>query len=155
MRSKLITLQKDIEDIIGRCEACYVGMVDDKGLPYVVPFNFGYRDGVIFLHSSKKGLKIDYLRQNPHVCIIFSTDHLLRAQSEQVACSYSMHYRSVQAFGKVEFVEEKEQKIEILDIIMAHYTDREFKYNEPSIREVCTFKVKVERFSGKIFGYVK
>ena len=66
-----------------------------------------------------------------------------------------MHYRSVQAFGKVEFVEEKEQKIEILDIIMAHYTDREFKYNEPSIREVCTFKVKVERFSGKIFGYVK
>jgi uncharacterized protein len=155
MRAKLITLQRDIDDIIAKCNVCYVGMVDEPGIPYVVPFNFGYRDGVVYLHSSRKGLKIDILRANPHVCIVFSTDHLLHSQSDQVACSYSMHYRSVQAFGEVEFIEDQEEKIEILNVIMANYTDRPFNYNEPSLREVCTFKVVVKRFSGKIFGYVK
>lgn len=155
MRAKLITLQKDIDEIISKCEVCYVGMVDDEGLPYVVPFNFGYSEGVIYLHSAQTGHKMDILRSKPDVCVVFSTDHLLRAQSEQVACSYSMHYRSVQAFGKIEFIEDKEEKIRILNFIMANYTEREFRYNDPSLREVCTFRVNVSRFSGKIFGYVK
>jgi uncharacterized protein len=155
MRAKKITLQRDIDEIISRCDVCYVGMVDENHLPYVVPFNFGYKDQVIYLHSSKIGRKMDILKSRPHVCIVFSADHMLKAQSEQVACSYSMHYRSVQAFGEIEFIEEKEDKIEALNIIMANYTDKAFSYNDPSIREVCTFKVKVKEFSGKIFGYVK
>ncbi len=155
MRAKFITLQRDIDEIIGNCQVCYVGMVDENNLPYVVPFNFGYKDGIIYLHSALEGLKIDILRKNPNVCIVFSADHKLHAQSEQVACSYSMHYRSVQAFGEVEFVDDHDRKIEILNMVMANYTDREFKYNEPSLREVRTYQVKVKSFSGKIFGYVK
>lgn len=155
MRSKFITLQREIDEIIAGCDVCYVGMADKDGMPYVVPFNFGYRDGVIYLHSSARGKKIDILRDNPNVCIVFSTDHKLHYQSEQVACSYSMHYRSVQAFGVVEFIDDTEKKTEILDIIMAHYSHGKFTYNPPSLREVCTYKVNVSRFSGKIFGYVK
>lgn len=155
MRAKLITLQRDIDEIIAKCNVCYVGMVDEAGFPYVIPFNFGYRDGILYLHSSKKGLKIDILKKKPQICAVFSADHLLHAQSEQVACSYSMHYRSVQLFGEVEFVDEREEKIEILNLIMANYTDHAFSYSEPSLREVCTFKVEVKRFSGKVFGYVK
>lgn len=155
MRSRYLTQQKDIDEIIGRCQVCYVGMIDTHHMPYVVPFNFGYKDGIIYLHSAKSGWKMDALENNPQVCVVFSTDHLLRAQSEQVACSYSMHYRSVQAFGKVCFVEDPEEKVKVLNIIMSNYTDREFTYNAPSIREVAVYYIKVERFSGKIFGYVK
>lgn len=155
MRAKFIQQQRDIDEIILKCNVCYVGMMDVDNTPYVVPFNFGYEDGVIYLHSSKKGKKIEILKKHPQVCIVFSADHLLHAQSEQVACSYSMHYRSVQAFGEIEFVDDKEEKIRILNIIMKNYSDREFTYNDPSVREVCTFKIVVKRFSGKIFGYVK
>ena len=155
MRAKLITLQRDIDEIINKCQVCYVGMVDENNFPYVVPFNFGYRDGIIYLHAAREGMKMNALRKNPPVCIVFSADHKLHSQSEQVACSYSMHYRSVQAFGEVEFIDDRDQKIEILNIIMANYIEREFSYNEPSLREVSTYKVNVKRFSGKIFGYVK
>jgi nitroimidazol reductase NimA-like FMN-containing flavoprotein (pyridoxamine 5'-phosphate oxidase superfamily) len=155
MRTRIITLQRDIDEVIKKCDVCYVGMVDENQEPYVLPFNFGYQDGTIYLHSSKTGKKIGLLKNRPEICVVFSTDHVLRAQSENVACSYSMHYRSVQAFGKVEFIENHEDKIQILNIIMANYTDREFTYNEPSLREVCTFKMKVERFSGKIFGHLR
>lgn len=153
MHHRFITDQKEIDEIISRCEVCYVSMVDENNLPYVLPFNFGYKEGVIFLHSSKKGLKIDILRKNPSVCIAFSTDHKLRHQSEQVACSYSMKYRSVLAYGKVEFIDDIDQKVEFLNTFMTHYSDRDFQYNAPALREVCTYKVKVEKFTAKIYGY--
>jgi uncharacterized protein len=153
MHPSYITDQNQIDEIINKCEVCYVAMVDKNNLPYVLPFNFGYKDGEIYLHSSQKGNKIDILKNNPSVCIAFSTDHQLRHQSIQVACSYSMRYRSVLAFGKVEFIDDIATKAEFLNIVMAHYTDREFTYNAPSLREVCTYKVKVEKFTAKVYGY--
>lgn len=153
MHHRFITDQTEIDAIINKCQVCYVSMVDENNLPYVLPFNFGYINGVIFLHSSQKGLKIDILRKNPSVCIAFSTDHQLRHQSESVACSYSMKYRSVLAFGKVEFIDDMDQKVEFMNQVMSHYTDKEFTYNAPSLREVCTYKVNIEKFTAKIYGY--
>jgi uncharacterized protein len=153
MRPRFITDQKEIDEIINKCQVCHVSMVDEDNLPYVLPFNFGYNNGVIFLHSSQKGHKIDILKKKPAVCIAFSTDHQLRYQSEQMACSYSMRYRSVLAFGKVEFFDDLDQKTESFNTLMAHYTDREFEFGVPALREVCTYKVKVEKFTAKIYGY--
>lgn len=153
MKHRYITNQKEIEDIINKCEACHVSMIAPDGSPYGITLNFGYQDGVIYLHSSKEGLKIDSLKQNPSVCIAFSTDYQLRYQSEQVACSYSMKYRSVLAFGKVEFEEELAEKERILKIIMSHYIDREFTFNEPALREVCVYRVKAEKFTARVYGY--
>jgi uncharacterized protein len=153
MRRRTVTDPKEIFEIISKCLVCHVAMVDAKGLPYVVPLNFGFEDGVIYLHSSQKGKKTDILRDHPLVCIEFSTDYMLRAQSEQVACSYSMKYRSVLAYGEVEFIEDYNEKVEAMNRVMKQYTSREFQYNPPSIHEVCCYKVKVARFDGRVFGY--
>ena len=64
-----------------------------------------------------------------------------------------MKYRSVLAYGRVEFVEDPEEKITHLNIIMRNYTTREFTYGLPSLKEVCCWKVRVEKFEGKIYGY--
>ena len=153
MHHRFITDQNEIDEIKNKCEVCYVSMIDSNNRPYVLPFNFGYNNGVVYLHSSKKGLKIDILKSNPSVCIAFSTDHQLRFQSEQMACSYSMKYRSVLAFGKVEFIDDIDQKVEFLNVVMSHYTDKDFTYSTPSLREVCTYKVNVEKFTAKVYGY--
>lgn len=153
MHNRYITDQKEIDAIIKKCQVCYVSMVDSDNKPYVVPFNFGYVDGVIYLHSSPKGLKIDILKQKPSVCIVFSTDHELRYQSEQVACSWSMKYKSVQAFGEVEFIEDIEEKGAILHKVMKNYTEKDFTFSAPALREVCTYIVKVQRFSARVYGY--
>jgi len=153
MRSNQLVKQEDIDAIIKKCNVCHIGMIDNGGQPYVLPMNFGYENGVIYLHSSQKGRKIDILKVNPQVCIEFSTDYLLRFQSEEVACSYSMKYRSVLAYGKVEFVEDPTDKIAHLNIVMKNYTPLPFTYGLPSLKEVSCWKVKVERFEGKVFGY--
>jgi uncharacterized protein len=153
MRTRVVCDQDEIDGIISNCQVCYVGMVDENNMPYVVPFNFGYKDKFIYLHSAQKGRKIEIMNKNPNVCVAFSTDHLLNFQNEQVACSYSMRYRSVLAFGKIEFIDDPEKKVEVLNIIMSHYTSGEFHYNPPAIREVKTYRVAVEKFTGKVFGH--
>lgn len=153
MKNRKITLKEELERIIGECDVCSLAMVDQEGKPYVIPMNFGYVEDVIYLHSSQIGKKIDVLKNNNNVSVAFSTDHELRWQSEKVACSYSMKYRSVLAYGKVEFVEDKEDKVNALNIIMKNYTDREFKYNDPSILEVMVFKVRIEKMTGRAYGY--
>ena len=153
MRRRTISDEKEILEIIDKSPWCHVAMTDLQGEPYVIPMNFGIRDNVIYLHGARKGKKIDILREHPSVCISFSTDHLLRAQSEEIACSWSMKYRSVLAYGQVEFIEDPAEKTEALNIIMSQYSDRSFRFAPPSIHEVCCFMVKVTRFEGRSFGY--
>ncbi len=138
--------------MIGRCRFCHMAMADASGMPYVLPMNFGYRNGIIYLHGSRHGRKIDILNIRPDVCLNFTTDHVLRYQSEHVACSWSMKYRSVLCYGKVEFLDDPDEKIRALDIIMAQYSDLSFRYNPPAIREVHVWRVVVERFEGRAFG---
>lgn len=151
-KKRIITKLWEMEDIIRKCDCCYIGMVDEKNLPYVVPFNFGYSGKVIYLHSGQAGKKIDILKKNNNVCVAFSTGHSLSAQNESVACSYIMSYKSVLCYGKVEFIGDIEKKTEALNIIMKQYIDRDFTYSAPSVKNVLVYKVVIDEMTAKEFG---
>lgn len=153
MKNRPIISKTENEVVILKCQTCCIAMVDPEGKPYVIPMNFGYADGHVYFHGSAKGKKVDVLKNQEDVCISFSTDHELRYVTEEVACSWSMRYRSVLVYGKAEFVVDPEEKINILNVIMAHYADRKFDYNDPAIREVMVFKVKVDKMEGRVYGY--
>jgi uncharacterized protein len=153
MKNKVVDSIEGIEKIIGKCQFCNVSMVDENFEPYVVPMNFGYSDGIFYLHSSKIGKKIDILKIHNKVCISLCTDHELRWQNEEMACSYSMKYRSVLVYGRVEFIEEPDEKVKALNCIMQHYTSLDFTYSEPSVREVAVYKIIVEKMHGRVYGY--
>lgn len=153
MRYRNITDLTEITDIIRRCQVCHVAMVDQEGNPYLIPMNFGYSDDIIYLHSAREGKKINILKLNPKVCINFTTDHVLRYQTEHVACSWGMKYRSVLCYGRVEFIEGDEPKRHALDVLMSQYTERKFSYNAPSVREVNCWMVKVDKYEARVYGY--
>jgi nitroimidazol reductase NimA-like FMN-containing flavoprotein (pyridoxamine 5'-phosphate oxidase superfamily) len=142
-----------MEEIIRKCQVCHIAMVDPDGMPYVLPFNFGYEKNIIYFHSSRLGKKIATLKNYPQVCVEFSTDYLLWYQNEKVGCSYNMKYRSVLVYGKVEFIGDPEQKTRIMNLIMKNYTTGEFIYNPPSIKEICCWIVKIDKMEGKVNGY--
>ncbi len=154
MKSRHIEFIPEMEHIIDKCEVCHVAMVNEKGEPYVLPMNFAYHDQVIYLHSGPEGKKIDILEKNNQVCINFSTDYDLRHVNEEVACSYSMRYKSVLVYGKVEFVDELKQKEEILNQVMHKYVQKsDFKYSGPAIKNVKVWKVKAVKMEGRAYGY--
>ena len=152
MRVKKITKQTEIDYILNKCDHCNMAMVDLEGKPYVLPFNYGYQDNTIFLHSDSKGKKIDILEKNPNVCLSFSTDHDLFVRHENVACSYGMKYKSVLVYGKVEFIDDYDLKIEALNAVMKHYTNKEFEFNSPAVKNVKVYKVVIDEITGKEFG---
>lgn len=141
-----------IEEIISKNTYCNVAMIDEEGLPYVVPMNFGYKDEVVYLHSAQEGSHIKALNKNPNVCITFCAEPALTYQNVEVACSYRMKGSSVMCRGKVVFEENFDEKVKALDIIMKQYTDRTFTYSVPAVNNVCVWKVEVEQISSKIFG---
>lgn len=141
-----------IDGIIGQCRECYVGMIDTKGYPYVLPMNFGYKDNVIYLHSAPEGTSIRSLEMNPNVCVTFCTGTEVVHQNEEVACSYGARSSSVICRGKVVFIESYDEKIKAMNIFMENYTHMSFKYSEPSIRNVKVWRIEIENITGKLFG---
>ena len=65
MKNRSLGSQQEIDEIIKKCQVCHIAMADPDGIPYVIPMNFGYRNGIIYLHSSRHGKKIDILKANP------------------------------------------------------------------------------------------
>ncbi|GAO28427.1 pyridoxamine 5'-phosphate oxidase family protein [Geofilum rubicundum] len=144
--------QELIETIIRRCDICFAGVVTPENTPYVIPMNFGYQNGIIYLHSAPTGRVITALENNAHICITFSTDHELAFQHPQVACSYRMKSKSVIAFGQVTFIEDMDQKREALNIIMEQYSDKQFEYSDPAVRNVKIWAIPIDEISCKEFG---
>ncbi len=152
MKTITIENKQQVEEIISRCDICFVGITDLEGNPYVIPMNFGYRDGVIYLHSGPTGSSIDMLARNSRVCITFSIDHELVFQHPTVACSYRMKAKSVICRGNVGYIEDMEEKREVLNIIMSHYSSREFTYSDPAVRNVKIWEVPIDSVTAKEYG---
>ena len=153
MKKSILTNTSEIEDIINKCEVCNVSMVDENMMPYVLPFNFAYHENCLYFHGTQTGKKIDVLKQNSNVCISFSTDHLLSFQSESVACSFTMKFRSVIAYGKAVFVEDFDAKVYALDLIMKKYTNNHYDFAVPAVKNIHIFKVEIESWLGRESGY--
>ncbi len=152
MKTYLIEEKEQVERIIKTEQICCVGFSDKDGIPYVLPMNYGYEEGVIYLHSAPQGKAIRILEHNPNVCITFYTQPKLIWQHPDVACSYRMQSESVVCNGIVEFVEEFSEKERILNIIMRQYIDKDFKYCEPAVNNVKIWKVALNSVTAKKFG---
>lgn len=153
MRTSFIKDQEEIDKIIQSCEHCFVGILEKDGSPYVIPMNFGYLDGNIILHSGPHGKHIDLLTADNRVCVTFCTENnRLMYQHPDVACSYSMESKSVLCKGRIEFVEDLEEKDRFIKHFMKHYTEREFKISTPAIRNIKVWLLKPESFTAKSFG---
>lgn len=148
--SKEIKDKAEILDIIKRAEVCRIAMVCD-GKPYVVPMNFGFRYNTFYFHSSTKGVKIDTLKTNPEVCIEIDID--TKIWPGEKICKWGIRYRSVIAFGRVEFIESEAEKNEALDAIIRQYTDIGYDMDVKEVAGTALFKVTVDHITGKKAGW--
>ena len=102
-KDREITDSSEIEKILKQGEVISVAMCQGDQ-PYVLPFNYGYLNGLIYIHSSKKGFKLDVLAQNPKVSFNVTTDVQLLPADNPKDCSVA--YSSVVGFGRVRMVDD-------------------------------------------------
>ncbi|MBW2654802.1 MAG: pyridoxamine 5'-phosphate oxidase family protein [Deltaproteobacteria bacterium] len=145
-KEKEITDLKEIEKILQESTVCRLAMVDEDK-PYMVPLNFGYRDGYLFFHSAKEGRKIDVIQKNPNVC--FEVDQLIKFKKAKTACDWGVEYNSVIGSGRAQLLDKLDEKIVALNVIMSHYSDRTFDYPDEALEKTLVIKVQIERMTGK------
>lgn len=147
---KEIKGRDEIETVMKKATVCRLGLADGN-MPYVVPVNFGFKDNALYFHSAKEGRKLDILRRNNNVCFEMDADQAFVPAEK--GCNWSMKYRSVIGNGKAYFVDAPAEKIVVLKIIMAHYSDKPYEFTAEEAATVAVIRIDIESLSGKKSGY--
>ncbi|HKZ61837.1 MAG TPA: pyridoxamine 5'-phosphate oxidase family protein [Nitrososphaera sp.] len=151
-----IQSKKKIIDFLNSQPAGRVASIDKDGYPQVIPMNFVYADGAIYMHSHPFGEKLDNIRRNPsvgfevdqHIC--FLPSYYFHPTDASQADTL---YISAVIKGKAEIVEDREEKARALNALMEKY-QKEGRYGAldaemPVVEEVAVIKVTSSDMRGK------
>lgn len=141
-------------DVLARGEVARLAMVDADGGPYVVPVSYaalppgGGEPLRLFVHGAREGRKIEALRRDPRVCVEVTVDAV--AVPAVRACDVTVRYRSVIAFGRAAFLEEREPRARALAAIAARYAPGAPPIDEGEARKVAVIEIRVDAATCKV-----
>src|ERR671916_1775327 len=133
-----------------------IASLDSNGYPQVIPMNFVYHDGVIYMHSHPFGEKLDNIRRNPnvgfevdqHICFLpsYYFHHSDASQADTL-------YISIVIKGNASIVEDNKEKASALNALMKKY-QKEGRYQTlhpymSSVNEVTVIKIVPKEMRGK------
>lgn len=126
--------------------------MSSENKPYIVPLCYVYEQGCIYIHSGKKGQKLEFISKNEQVC--FQVDRVSGIKGSSSPCKYNINSRSVLLFGRAEEVACSEEKLMALNSLT-----KAFAGNKPvksmaqeSIDNVTVIKIHVDRMTVRIIG---
>jgi nitroimidazol reductase NimA-like FMN-containing flavoprotein (pyridoxamine 5'-phosphate oxidase superfamily) len=136
-----------LEEILAGATICRLAMTDGE-LPYILPFNFGYRDGYIYIHSAPEGKKMDLLKREPRVA--FEVEQGVRVIKKEKACGWATCYRSVVGHGTVEIIGDEPGKQAGLEILMAQHGAPHLKdFEAGNMQRMVILKLRIHAMTGK------
>lgn len=146
-RIKQQLTQEECEKILERGRTGVLAVLGDDGYPYIVPINYYYTDGKIYLHCAKSGHKLDAIRSNPKVsfCVV-ERDDILQEK-------FTTLFKSAVAFGKAEILADKEEMRSSVTALVEKYCS-DFLDEVPAEVErgfdiLCMIKINIEHLTGK------
>lgn len=133
-----------------------VASVDEKGYPQVIPMNFVWADGVVYMHSHPAGEKLGNILRNPQVGfeadwdVCFLPSYYFHPTDASQADTL---YISVVIKGRASLVQDAGEKARALNALMEKY-QKEGGYEPlspemPVVREVAVIKVVPDDMRGK------
>lgn len=141
-----ITDQAELQAMLAGQNVLHLGLWDGRE-PYVVPMNYGYDGEALYLHSALEGRKIEALRAYPRVCFTVTAEQTV--VPAEVACGWSVKYRSVIGYGTARLLEGAEEKAAGLDVIMRQFTERKAEYRPEALAKTAVIRIEIEEMTGK------
>lgn len=142
-----ITDKTIIEEILKTATICRLGLIDYLK-PYILPVNYGYKDGFIYIHSAPEGKKIEILKKNNLVC--FEIEGTTKTISHETPCKWSERYQSIIGYGTVEFITDFEAKAKALEIIMHQHGASGIQiFEKKQVEFVVILKLKIDELTAK------
>lgn len=148
-KEREITDRKEIDGIIHTGKMMHLAL-SDNNLPFLVPVFYAYDGTSLYFHSAKAGTKIDIMKKNNNVCFEISIDN--GVVESDMACDFEAKHRTVIGFGKAIFVEDEDQKIAVLNKIVAQFTHEKFEYPKGNLNATAVIRIDIEMIKGKKHG---
>lgn len=145
-----ITDSREILSIVNECKVIRLAMLDEQGLPYIIPLNFGYRfaDGVFtfYCHSAREGRKLELLRRDQRVSLKWTAAASCSPPTTPAATATTMPPSS--AAARQSSLRGAE-KLDALSALMRHMAGREDTFTEDQARGVAVLAIRVRSLSAK------
>lgn len=139
-----------ISQILEKSQICRLGLVENNEA-YIVPVNYAYHDGIIYIHSAPEGRKIRLIRECNLVS--FETELYLEIIKKDIPCQWSANYRSVMGKGIITIENDPKAKKHGMDLIMKKYgAETEPDYEESSLSRMVLLKLEIISVTGKQSG---
>lgn len=147
-KDREITNKAEMEAVLKKAFVCHLGL-SDGDQPYVVPMNYGYEDGHIYLHGADEGRKIEILKKNKKVCFEMETFQAEIIKGGDQPCDWGTAFRSVIGFGTAELLNTSEEKSRGLGIILKAHDDRNFSFPEEMLKMTAVIDITIQEMTGK------
>lgn len=142
---------EECEALLHRAEVLRLGLSDADG-PYVVPVNFGYADGRIYVHGACEGRRIAAAAGGARVCFEVDEGEIVRAERP---CGFTSAFRSVIGYGHARLLEVREEKLRGLDAIMRHYGSTGDGIPGEKLEHTSVMEIEIETMDGKWHGITR
>jgi len=139
------------EALLERAEIVRLGIVDADG-PYVVPLNFGYEDGRLYVHGAREGRRIEAVADGARVCFEVDEGEVLRADAP---CGFSSRFSSVIGYGVARLLESEADKRRGLEAIMRHYHASAEGMPEAKVAITSVVEIAIDSMDGKWYGVAR
>lgn len=144
-----ITDPATVEEIFKKAIICRVAFQGEE-YPYVVPMNYGYKEGVLYFHTAREGRKLDLIRQNPKVA--FEITEKAELVPGHKSCEWTEHYRSIFGTGSIEILDDFTQKLQGLDVLMQHHGKVKNAYDPKLVDRLFILKLSIKSMTAKENG---
>ena len=146
-RDRLATEDEAIEmlkeGVYGTLSVC-----GNNNIPYGIPLNYAYADGVIYFHCAKAGYKSDIMKENNNVCFSVVT------KADVLADMFSSDFKSAVVFGKAYLVEDADERQHGFETILYKYCSDYIPSGMEHIKKAgpaaLIYKIVPEEITGKL-----
>ena len=147
-RKKQLLTTSECEDILNNGTSGILAVHGDDGYPYTVPLSYVYDNNRIYFHSATEGHKIDAAKRNPKASFCIIGQDIIAPQK------YTTYFKSVTVFGKINILDNNEEKMEAITKLAAKYSPLESIASrqaevEHGWKNFCILCLSIEHISGK------
>ncbi len=135
------------EEILERAEIGYLGMSKD-GQPYCLPFNFVYTEARIYIHTGLRGMKWEYIAENPRVCFTVALPG--SKKTGESPCQYSYEFESVIVTGMAVEVNDSTETADSLNRLIDKYREAPvLQVPEDTLTKLRMIRIDIEKITGR------
>lgn len=152
-KDREITDIKKMTEIMENCDCCRIGLIDhERDEAYIVPLNFGYdiseEQITLYFHGASAGRKIDLIPEQAKVSFEMDAKHSLC--EGETGCKFSYFYQSIMGTGRLEVLENTQEKKIGLMKVMEHYThETHWTFDDAVLARTAVLKLTVDQWSCK------